>query len=203
MNNLTLAEFINKQTRAELLDNDDPRKYDDTEWFIDVIISLLEKYPFLKDKFNINDLSIEQIVYEIEQYFKNQATKRELDLKFIAGFIESHDECRKLESFVLLLVAGLSFIHSFKRLANNQKKVDEVLDSESRLDNVIENINYSDVMPVQMNNVDVKAVYRVIENDSAKKNDIAVSITDFNNKEEIKKILKQGDKPPSPNKPKK
>jgi hypothetical protein len=187
MRNKKLAELIDRQLRSRLLPDDDIRKYDDQKWFIDMIVALLNKYPHLSLKLNPEESSLEEIIFEIEQYFKKLRESRDLDIAFIRNFIEIHEECRKLESMVMLLLIGLTFINTFKRLSNNQKNEEEVLELESTLDNVTSVIFYADLMPKQQKREDISIVYKLLGN-----NDVAGDV--INNKIEYVSITAEFEK---------
>jgi hypothetical protein len=190
MRNKKLAELIDRQLRARLLSDDDMRKYDDQKWFIDMIVALLNKYPHLALKLNPEESSLEDIIFEIEQYFVKLRKSRELDIAFIRNFIEIHEECRKLESMVMLLLVGLAFINTFKRLSNNQKNEGEVLELESTLDNVTSVIFYADQMPNQQKREDISVLYKLLENNDVTGDVINCRIEDVSTTEEFKSLLR-------------
>jgi len=164
MNDITLATLIEQRFRAEKLDDNDAYKYLKNDWLIDAIINLLEQHPKLKEKIQINEMSISKIISIIEAHFKNLQKVRTLNRKKLISFITNNAQFRKSETLILLLILGFSFSHSFKRMNNNNKEVDEVLEIEPSATGVTCNVNYKILMPKQSINKKVKELYDLISN---------------------------------------
>jgi hypothetical protein len=189
MNDITLATLIEEKFRAEILPDNDKRKYIENDWLIDEILKLLKKHPVLKDLINIDEMSISQISNIIEKYFQKINSRRKLNKKVIINFVKQHSEFRKMESLILLLVLGISFFNIFMRMSNNQKKTGDVLDIEPSFEGVTCNVHYNEPMPTQSIDCNARELYELIENTKVPNDVVESSIDDFEYNKEIKSVL--------------
>lgn len=192
MNEITLATLLEEKFRTEILPDTDKRKYIENDWLINEILQLLKKHPELKNSISIDEMSVGKILERIEIYFNKMNQKRRLNKVPTINFLKKHPEFRKVETLILLMVLGMSFIGMFKRMSNNQKKVGDVLDIETSFEGVTCNVNYNGVMPKQVITENAKELYELISNVCVPDDVIQSSIEEFNNNEEIKMVLKKG-----------
>lgn len=166
MNDITLATLIEEKYRADFLNDNDAAKYQKNNWLIDELIQLFKKYPKIKRYIKVSEMSINRIMAIIEWFFEELRKERDLDNKRIFFFIEKHQEYRKLESIILLLILGGTFINVFNRMKNNQKDVGEILSVESRFYGATSLVDYKIKMPCQKVDSQVKNLYGLICNES-------------------------------------
>lgn len=165
MNDITLATLIEQKFRAEALGDLDAYKYLKNDWLIDAIIGVLKAHPEIKERINIDKMSLNQVICVIEKYFKEKNNRRKLKQEQIFKFIKSHDDYRIEETLLLLLMLGFTFRHAHKRLENNQKGAGEILDLEPSLSGAKCNVHFQIKMPIQKKDPMVKLLYDLIVND--------------------------------------
>lgn len=165
MNDITLATLIEQKFRAEALGDLDAFKYLKNDWLIDAIIGVLKAHPEVKERINIDKMSLNQIICVIEKFFKEKSNRRKLKQEKILKFIKYRDGYRSEETLLLLLVLGFTFRHAYKRLQNNQKCVGEILDLEPSMSGAKCNVHFQIKMPIQKKNPMVKSLYDLIMND--------------------------------------
>ena len=165
MNDITLATLIEQKFRAEALGDLDAYKYLKNDWLIDAIIGVLKAHPEIKERINIDKMSLNQLICVIEIYFKEKSDRRKLKQEKILKFIKSRDGYRSEETLLLLLVLGFTFRHAYKRLQNNQKCAGEILDLEPSMAGAKCNVHFQIKMPIQKKDPMVKLLFDLIVND--------------------------------------
>ncbi len=182
MNDITLATIIEQKFRAETLGDLDAFKYIKNDWLIDAIIAVLNAHPEIKERIDIDKMSINQIISEIEKYFKEKNNRRKLRQERIFKFIKSRDDYRIEETLLLLLVLGFTFNHAYKRLQNNRKGAGEVLDLEPNLFGANCNVHFQTKMPIQKKNPMLKSLYDLIVNDAVPSQVVDLELENINSK---------------------
>lgn len=182
MNDITLATLIEQKFRAEALGDLDAFKYIKNDWLIDEIIAVLKAYPEIKERIDVDKMSINQIISEIERYFKDRNNRRKLSQEKIFNFIKSRDDYRIEETLLLLLVLGFTFNHAYKRLQNNRKGAGDVLDLEPNPFGANCNVHFQTKMPIQKKNPMLKTLYDLIVNDAVPSQVVDSELESLNSK---------------------